>query len=98
MLHLPDVRLCARAVRFARKGHALDVYARVRRPSAALYLVHSAARYFSVAADRVRPPEFNLYVAEQAKATAVGAGTTCERLGRSSHADACRQSPARVYA
>ncbi len=31
-----DVRLCARAVRFARKGHALDVYARVRRSSAAL--------------------------------------------------------------
>src|SRR5207248_9268121 len=98
MVHLPDVRLCARAVRFARKGHALDVYARVRRPPSTLQLVHSAIGNLPVTTDRVRPPEPDLYVTEQAKTTAVGARRTCDRLGRSAYADAGWYPSARIYA
>src|SRR5947208_14064209 len=98
MVHLPDVRLCARAVRFARKGHALDVYARIPRPPSTLQLVHSAIGNLPVTTDRVRSPESHLHAAEQAQATAIGAGQTRDWLGRSAHADACRYSPARIYA
>src|SRR5579862_5982991 len=39
MVHLSDVRFHARRIGFDRAGYALDLYARVRRPPAALRLV-----------------------------------------------------------
>ena len=53
--------------------------------------------HLSFAADRVRPPEPHLHAAEQAQAAATRAGEAGERLGRSAHAHALRNAPARLY-
>ena len=98
VVHLSDVRLRARPVGFDRKSYALHVHARIRRPPADLQLVHRAVGNFSVAADRVRPPQPDLHAAEQAQTAATGRERHGARLGRSPHADAVRHSPPRLHA
>ncbi len=74
VVHLPDVRLRARPVRFHRAHHPLHLHAGVRRPPAALRLVRGAAWHLPSAADRIRPPQPDLHPAEQAQAAQAGAG------------------------
>ena len=87
VVHLPDVRLGPRPVRFHRADHALDLHAGVREPPAALRLVRPGAGHLRPAADRVRPAQPDLHGAEQAPAHPAGAGEARQRLGRSAHAD-----------
>ena len=97
VVHLSHVRLRARPVGFARAGHPLHVHPGIHRPSAALQVVHRAARNLPLAADRVRPPQPHLHPAQQAQAAATGAGKARQRLGRSAHADHLRHPPPRLH-
>ncbi len=92
MVHLPDVRLRARAERFDRGHHAFHLHAGIRRSPSALRLVHRRAGNLSSAADRIRPAEHHVHAAQQAQAAAAGAGGSRARLGRSAHADARRDT------
>ena len=60
VVHLPDVRLRPRAVRFDRRGDPLDLHARVREPPPAVRLVSRRLADLSPAANRVRPLELDL--------------------------------------
>ena len=94
VVHLPDVRLRPRAVRFHRAHHPLHLHAGIRGPPPALRLVRRGAGHLPSAADRVRPPQPHLHAAQQAQAAAAGAGRARERLGRSAHAHALRHARA----
>ena len=49
VVHLPDVRLCPRAVRLDRAHHPFDMHLRVRRTPSPLRLVHRAVGHFPLA-------------------------------------------------
>ena len=63
VVHLPDVRLRARAVGLHRRHHPLHLHAGVRRSPAAVRLVRGSAGHLSSAADRIRPAERHLHAA-----------------------------------
>ena len=90
MVHLPDVRLRARAVGFDREGDPLDLYSRIRRSPSAVQLVYRTARHLSIPAVRVRPAQHHLYAAEQTQAADSGAGRARERVGTIRACPRCR--------
>ncbi len=73
MVHLSVLRLHARPERFDRGDHPFDLYARIRKPPAALRLVLRSAGHPPSAADRIRATQSHLHGDEQAKAVAAGA-------------------------
>src|SRR6267143_4002737 len=75
-----------------------DLHARVRGPSAALRLVPRRPRHLPSAADRVRAPQPVAHRDVEAEAAAARGGRLRERLGRSTHANAGRPAPSRLYA
>ena len=98
VVHLPDVRLHASAVRCARGDYALPLHARVRGPPAPVRLVPPEHRHaVSATPDRVRALEPQLHRAEQAQTA--GAGGTGSRggVGRPAHADDRRVPPTRLH-
>ncbi len=98
LVHLSDVRLGARAVRFDRGDHALDLHARVHGPPSAVRLVSGRAGHLPFAADRIRTPEPDVHGDEQAEAAPAGAGGVRGRVGRRAHADDIRPASARLHA
>ena len=97
LVHLPDLRLRARAVGRDRGHHALALHAGVRGPPAALRLAdRQPAGAVAPAPDRVRPAQPHLHRAEQAQAPAPGQRGPRARLGRPAHADHVRPAPARL--
>ena len=99
VVHLPDVRLRASAVRCARAHHALALHARVRGSSAALRLAdREPAGAVQAAADRVRAAEPHLHGDEQAPAAGARRGAPRLGLGRPAHADDRRDAAARLHA
>ena len=102
VVHLPDVRLRASAVRRARADHAFAVHARVRGSPAAVRLACVEPQRFvrerSAAADRIRAAEPELHGDEQAEAAAARAASPRVGLGRSADADHQRPQAPRLHA
>jgi hypothetical protein len=112
LVHLPDVRLRASAVRRPRGHHPLDLHARVReqpralrlgdredgRDAAGRTLGRPAASADPAAAIRVRAPGPRVHDDEQAQAAQAGPGRRGHRLGRSAHADPGRDAAPRLHA
>ncbi len=99
LVHLSDVRLCARRVRCDREDHPFDLHARVRGSPAALRLVPRRAQdSVAPAADRVCAAQDHAHGDEQAEAPAAGRGEACRRLGRSADAHPLRHAPPRLSA
>ncbi len=96
-MHLPDVRLRARAVRRDRRRDALVVQPGIRDPPAALRLVHrQPAGPVPAASDRVRAAQRDLYGAVQAGAAPTRQRGARPRLERSAYADHRRYATARL--
>ncbi len=99
VVHLSDVRLRARPVGLDREASPIPSarWSSKTTGRSTTGIVEQLGIYPS-AADRVRPPQPDLYAAEQAQAADAGAGRTRARLGRSAHADALRHPAARLHA
>ena len=98
VVHLPDVRLRAPAVRCDRGGHPLALHPRIRGPPSALRLVHRAGGDRAPAeAVRVRAAQPELHGDEQAQAAAAGGPEARERLGRPAHAHHLGAAPPRLH-
>ena len=98
VVHLPDVRLGARAGGFHRGHHALALLARVREPPPALRLVPRPARHLPPAPDRVRAVQPDAHGDEQAQVHRAGRGRHREGLRRPAAADAGGDAAARRHA
>ena len=99
LVRLSHVRLRTGAVGCHRGRDPLAVHARVRRSSSALRMVpRGAGDSLSATPDRVRPTEPDPYRHEQALPDPAGGEWTCRRMGRSTHADPCRDAATGVHA
>ena len=101
LVHLPDVRLGARAVRRDRGHHALDLHARVREPPPAVRLVPRAPLGCPRRRGRSSSRACNLTYTVLSKRKLLRARARSghvARLGRPAHADARRAAPARLHA
>ena len=91
LAHLSELRFRARPVGRDRGRHAFALHARIRRPPAALRLVHrEPAGAVAAAADGVRAAEPHPHGAVEARADGAGARTAMSPAGT---IRACRRSP-----
>ena len=97
VVHLPDVRLCARPVRFHRGDHPFHLHAGIRGPPAAVRLVHRASCRYLSHRSQIEFARLNLTYTVLSKRVLISwCRRACQRLGRSAHADHLRVAPARL--
>ena len=97
MVHLPDVRLHARAMRLHRAHNPLDLHPGIRRAQAALRLVHQDPQDLALAPVRIRQAQPHLHPDEQAQAPRTGPERPGLGVGRSQDAYPVRRQETRLH-